>query len=140
MMTSQNLRSAAAALPRFSVAALALALSLAVLLAGAVGISAWTIRSGPTGATPAEVSQARHVAYQQGYDAGQSAGMRKGKAQGSKSGFARGRKLGFGQGKMKGLKAGYAKGKTEGYQQGFSAGVASVPTQTADSGKKKKHG
>jgi flagellar biosynthesis/type III secretory pathway protein FliH len=137
MMTPQNLRSAAAALPRFSVASLTLALALSLMLAGAVGISAWSIRS-DSGVSPAEVSHARQVAYQQGYDAGQAAGTKKGKAQGSKAGFERGRKLGFGQGKMKGLKAGYEKGKTEGYQQGYSAGVASVPVQPAT--KKKKHG
>ena len=136
-MTSQNLRSAAAALPRFSVASLTLALALSLMLAGAVGISAWSIRS-DSGASPAEVSHARQVAYQQGYDAGQAAGTKKGKAQGSKAGFERGRKLGFGQGKMKGLKVGYEKGKTEGYQQGYAAGQASVPTTTDK--KKKKHG
>jgi hypothetical protein len=138
MLTSRNLRSAAAALPQFSVAALVLALALSVMLAGAVGISAWTIRSGDTGATPAEVSHAKQVAYQQGYDAGQSAGVKQGRKTGAKAGYARGKKAGFGLGKMKGLKAGYDKGKTEGYTQGYAAGQASVPTST-DKGKKKKH-
>jgi flagellar biosynthesis/type III secretory pathway protein FliH len=137
MMTSQNLRSAVAALPRFSVASLALALALSFMLAAAVGISAWTIQSGDTGASAADVAHARQVAYQQGYDAGQTAGVKKGKAAGSKAGYERGRKVGFGQGKMKGLKAGYEKGKTDGYQQGFAAGQASVPTNQGT--KKKKH-
>jgi len=134
-MTSQNLRSAAAALPRFSVAALVLALALSVMLAGAVGISAWTIRS-DSGASPAEVSHARQVAYQQGYDAGQASGVKQGRKTGANAGYERGHQAGFGEGKMKGLKAGYAKGKTEGYTQGYAAGQASVPTQTT---KKKKH-
>ena len=136
-MTSQNLRSAAAALPRFSVASLTLALALSLMLAGAVGISAWSIRS-DSGASPAEVSHARQVAYQQGYDAGQAAGAKKGKAQGSKAGFERGRKLGLRPGQDEGPQGRLR----EGQDRGLPAGLLRRRRLGADAAgtKKKKHG
>ncbi len=137
-MTTQHLRSATAALPRFSLASVMLALALATLLAAAVGISAWTISS-PSGASPAEVASARKLAYDQGYSAGKvdgvTAGKKTGTAAGTTAGFARGRKAGYSAGFLKGRRIGYEHGRTAGYATGFSAGQASVPAHTT---KKKK--
>ena len=129
-MTTQHLRSATAALPRFSLASVMLALALATLLAAAVGISAWTISS-PSGASPAEVASARKLAYTQGLTAGKKAGTKAG----TTAGYTRGRKAGYSAGFLKGRRIGYEHGRTAGYATGFSAGQASVPVHT---GKKKK--
>jgi hypothetical protein len=48
-------------LPRLSLAAIVLALTLAAVVASTVGIAAWTIRSGP-GITQADVAVAQKAA------------------------------------------------------------------------------
>ncbi len=135
MSTTQHLRSATAALPRFSLASVMLALALAAMLSAAVGIAAWTISS-PSGVSAADVASARKSAYDQGYSAGKADGVTAGKKTGTTAGFARGRKAGYSAGFLRGRRIGYQRGKTAGYASGFSAGQASVPTTTTH--KKKK--
>ena len=65
-------------LPRFSPAALLLALALAAMLSMVVGIAAYTVHTG-SGISQADLAAAQHNAYQSGHDAGYTAGLAKGK-------------------------------------------------------------
>ena len=68
-------------LPRFSPAALLLALALAAMLSMVVGIAAYTVHTG-SGISQSDLAAAQHNAYQSGHDAGYTAGLAKGKAMG----------------------------------------------------------
>ena len=57
------------ALPRFSPAALLLALALAAMLSMVVGIAAYTVHTG-SGISQDDLAAAQHSAYQSGHDAG----------------------------------------------------------------------
>ena len=81
MDSSSTSRSLPVTLPRFSLAALLLALGLAALMAMVVGIAAFTIHSG-SGISQEQLVVAKRLAYQQGHDAGYAAGVVKGKSTG----------------------------------------------------------
>lgn len=125
-------------LPRFSLAALLLAIGLATVLAMVVGLAAYTISG--SGISQNELAAAKRLAYQQGHDAGYAAGMVKGKSTGHDAGYTQGRHDGMVAGVIKGRKAGFQKGHTAGYNQGYAAGVAAGQAAAASSSKKKKAG
>jgi len=125
-------------LPRFSLAALLLALGLAAMMAMVVGLAAYTIHG--SGVSQNELVAAKRLAYQQGHDAGYAAGMVKGKSTGHDSGYTEGHHDGMVAGIQKGRKAGFQKGHTAGYNQGYAAGVAAGQAAAASSNKKKKSG
>lgn len=138
MITSpETFRRAAAALPRFSVAALVLALALAFTLASMVGIAAWSINSG--GVSSADVAAAHKAGYQEGLSAGTTQGRAQGLAAGRKKGYATGHKAGYASGLRVGRRAGFHNGRNAGYKQGYAAGLA-VPRAPAPPAKKTKTG
>ena len=79
-MASHPLRTPVRALPRFSVAALVLALTLSVVLSTIVGIVAWSV--GDTGISSSELTAAREGAYKTGFADGRAAGFAAGKERG----------------------------------------------------------
>jgi hypothetical protein len=137
MASTTTSRPAPISLPRFSLAALLLAIALAVMLATVVGLAAWSLQSGPQ-ITDAQLLAAKQAAFDDGHAAGYKQGMAKGRAAGKDAGYRRGRKDGFEAGRVKGKAAGFEKGHEAGYSEGYAAGVASVPAPT--SGGKKQNG
>src|SRR6478735_9076525 len=77
-------------LPRFSPAALLLALALAAMLSMVVGIAAYTVHTG-SGISQSDLAAAQHNAYQSGHDAGYTAGLAKGKDTGQNAGYRQGK-------------------------------------------------
>ena len=135
-MESRSSRTLAVTLPRFSLAALLLALGLAAIMAMVVGLAAYTIHG--SGISQDQLVAAKRLAYQQGHDAGYAAGMVKGKSTGHDSGYAQGRHDGMVAGTLKGRRAGFRRGHTAGYNEGYAAGVAAA--QAASAPKKKSGG
>jgi hypothetical protein len=112
-------------LPRFSPAALLLALALAAMLSMVVGIAAYTVHTG-SGISQGDLAAAQHNAYQSGHDAGYTAGLAKGKDTGQNAGYRQGKHDGMVAGIKKGRTAGIKKGRTAGYASGYAAGVAAA--------------
>ena len=133
MSETSSSRPLPALLPRFSPAALLLALALAVMLAMAVGVAAFSLNTG-SGISQSDVAAAEHSAYQNGHDAGYQAGLTKGKTSGQTTGYKQGKHDGFQaghrRGKAAGLRKGHAAGYTQGYAAGFAAAQATQTTQT----------
>jgi flagellar biosynthesis/type III secretory pathway protein FliH len=138
MDSSSTSRPLSITVPRFSLAALLLAIGLATVMAMVVGLAAYTISG--SGISQNELAAAKRLAYQQGHDAGYAAGLVKGKSTGHDAGYTQGRHDGMVAGVMKGRKAGFQKGHTAGYNQGYAAGVAAGQAAAASSSKKKKSG
>ena len=137
MASTTTTRPAPISLPRFSLAALLLAIALALMLASVVGLAAWSLNSGPQ-ITKQQLSAAQQAAFDDGHAAGYKQGLAKGRATGRDAGYKRGRKAGLEAGRVKGKAAGFKKGHEAGYSEGYAAGVASVPTQSTST--KKKNG
>src|SRR3954451_6928705 len=124
-------------LPRFSVAALALAVALALMMSLVVGVAAWSIRD--AGYSRTELNAQAQAAYERGVAAGRSDGIQQGRAEGAdtgrRAGYERGRKAGYARGFTAGRKIGYDRGHTAGYAEGYAAGAASVQTAKKGGGK-----
>ena len=127
-------------LPRFSPAALLLALALAAMLSMVVGIAAYTVHTG-SGISQSDLAAAQHSAYQSGHDAGYAAGLAKGKDTGQNAGYRQGKHDGMVAGIKKGRTAGIKKGRAAGYASGYAAGVAAAQAAAPPpSGKKQNKG
>jgi flagellar biosynthesis/type III secretory pathway protein FliH len=138
-MSTHRIRSVTASLPRFSLAALMIALALAAGVSAVVGIAAWSIQTGDPGVSQVQLQAAEKAAFERGHVAGYKEGLTKGKQNGATIGERRGHRNGFGEGLRKGVRKGYAKGHEAGYSEGYSAGAAAAkPAQ--GSGKKKAGG
>jgi hypothetical protein len=123
-------------LPPFSVAALALAIGLALMMSLVVGVAAFSLQ--PSGVSQAQLAAERDAAYRSGLTEGRAQGIRDGQQQGArdgrKSGFARGRKVGYAQGLRRGRIAGFQRGHTAGYNEGYAAGLAAAPSPAKKAG------
>jgi flagellar biosynthesis/type III secretory pathway protein FliH len=136
-MSTHRIRTVKASLPRFSLAALMLALAFAAMVSIVVGIAVWSIQSGGASISQAQVVVAEKAAFDRGKVAGYKEGLAKGREHGAKVGQLRGHRSGFGEGLRKGVRKGYKRGHEAGYGEGYSAGVAAAtPAQTG--GKKKR--
>jgi len=122
-------------LPRFSPAALLLALALAAMLSMVVGIAAYTVHTG-SGISQSDLAAAQHNAYQSGHDAGYTAGLAKGKDTGQNAGYRQGKHDGMVAGIKKGRTAGIKKGRTAGYAAGVASAQAAAPPATKTTRKK----
>jgi len=137
-MSTPRIRSVKASLPQFSLAALMVALALAAMVSAVVGIAAWSIGTGGTSISPAQLQGAEKAAFERGKVAGYQEGLTRGRKAGAQVGKLRGYRSGYGEGLRKGMRKGLKKGHDAGYSEGYAAGVAAAtPAQT---GSKKKRG
>jgi flagellar biosynthesis/type III secretory pathway protein FliH len=138
-MSTHRIRSVTASLPRFSLAALMIALAFTTMVSAIVGIAAWSIQSGPVAISQTELQSAEKAAFDRGHVAGYKEGLTKGKQHGAKVGELRGHRSGFGEGLRKGVRKGFKRGHDAGYSEGYAAGTAAA-TPVKSTGKKKKRG
>src|SRR3954452_17328682 len=89
-MSSTSSNPLPTSLPRFSPAALLLALALAAMLSMVVGIAAYTVHTG-SGISQSDLAAAQHNAYHSGHEAGYTAGLANGKDTGQDTGYRKGR-------------------------------------------------